>query len=534
MFKKYIFLLILPVCLYITADTLKEVQGPYYLNFYDPSYVYLISSLNLAQGERVGHFDHPGTTVQTTGALIVKIYHLLSNPDTDIVSDVLTRPEDYLRTMNRIFIVINSFVLFLFGIFVFRISGNLLLSMLLQLSPFVSMENFYGLIITTPENFLVFVTLCFLSILIFYLYKIDPDNIPFSIIIYFAVVSGFGLATKLNFLPLLLIPLILLKGFKNKIMFCAFTVITFLIFVFPALSNYERFFIWVERLFLFSGHYGTGSENVIDSSSFVSSLKLIFFKDNIFTAAYLILLFTVTILFFRKPKPGSENKSFIKEKNILVSVFLSITLQIIMVAKHYAQYYMIPSFVLCIFVIVLSSILLSQYISLFSRFSLNSIYIFIFTIISVWSLVWIIISYNEGSKQRTEAFRIEKYIEDNYKDDLVISSYGSADRDCALAFASEYGATQTERYNMLLSKLTGQHIFYNPWINAVHDIDKNDNIIYSLCSRKKIILQINNYGSPDRFTETLNNICGIRNSTYKKVFSNGNDESVYEVYLSSH
>ncbi|MFZ1459862.1 MAG: hypothetical protein WAU38_03605, partial [Ignavibacteria bacterium] len=125
---KYSLLIVLPVILFITAHILKVVQGPYYLNFYDPSYVYLINSLNLAQlsGYGVGHFDHPGTTVQVLGAVAVKLFYFLTNNNQDIVNDVLSRPESYLFFMNKFFVFLNCTALFFVGYFTLKVTGNFL------------------------------------------------------------------------------------------------------------------------------------------------------------------------------------------------------------------------------------------------------------------------------------------------------------------------------------------------------------------------------------------------------------------------
>lgn len=521
----YIALFILPVIFLISGILLKSAQGPYYLNFYDPSYVYLINSLNLAQLTGIGHFDHPGSTVQEIGAVTVKLYHWFSNKNSDIAIDVLKRPEEYLSVMNKVFICINSLLLFLLGWYTFRVSKNIFLSLLIQLSPFVSMEIFYGLFIVTPENFLIAVMICFLCALIFYLYKIDTGkSSPPGFVVVFAVICGIGLATKLNFLPFVFIPFILIKGLKNKIMFLLITFFSFLIFIYPVLSNYNRFLEWIEKLFLYSGHYGSGSADIIDSSAFGVNLKMIFEKDIVFTVTYFIMLLTLILIFIRRAGFHS------KENKILLTIFLAENLQIIMVAKHYAQYYLIPSFMMCIFSLALCTMILLPLLKInLNKFSFNKSYVLIFTIVAVWSLNQIIFSYKVGTEQKNEAFKIEKFINENYPGETVIAAFGSASKECALAFSVSYAAGQTGKYNSILTEIQTDHLFYNPWVNSFHSISKNDNIKNSLLKNEKIILQINNYGTVNKFLETLNKTCGTNISTFKKVYTNGNQESVYEI-----
>lgn len=128
--KSEILLAILPIYLLVAGNILKYSLGEYFSAWYDPSYVYLINSLNFAQlsGFGVGHIDHPGTPVQVFGAIVVKLYHTLSNGNIDIAKDVFSRPEDYLLQINRAFLLLNSIALLLLGIFVYRISRDLYLS----------------------------------------------------------------------------------------------------------------------------------------------------------------------------------------------------------------------------------------------------------------------------------------------------------------------------------------------------------------------------------------------------------------------
>ncbi|MBK8553213.1 MAG: hypothetical protein IPL53_20000 [Ignavibacteria bacterium] len=59
--KEFILLLIIPICFAFYSYSLRSVEGLYYNGLADPSYVYMINSLSLAQmnGSAIGHADHP-------------------------------------------------------------------------------------------------------------------------------------------------------------------------------------------------------------------------------------------------------------------------------------------------------------------------------------------------------------------------------------------------------------------------------------------------------------------------------------------
>jgi len=526
---KYILLIIIPVLFFISGNLLKEAQGPYYLNFYDPSYVYLVSSLNLAQleGYGVGHFDHPGTTVQVAGAVILSAYHLISSKSEELVHDVLKRPEDYLKVINRIFGLINTVFLILLGSFVLKVTGNIIYSLLIQLSPFVSMEVFYGYIIVTPDNFLIFITLCMIGACFYYLYSVkeSPES-PYSLVFIFALISAAGMATKLNFFPMTLIPLLLIQGVKRKLIFAAASVLLFHVFIFPAISNYAMFTEWISRLIIYDGHYGQGDPTVVNSSEFFMHLELVFTKDLFFTFSYLIMILTLSICLFSKNKIEKGTDDLLKKQlKLLFIIFIAVTFQIIIVAKQYRQHYMIPSFIISVFALSLCAQILAFH---FEKLKVKYSYMIIIVILSVWALYQVNLNYNLGMHQRNEAFKIVNYISENYPDKFLISTYSTANSQTAMAFAVSYAGSQTERYRTELRKQQKNLVFYNPWIKQFESIAEKNEIKKLIPLNQEIIVQITEYGIHD-LIKNLDQISGVSNSKFTKVFINGNGEALYEV-----
>ena len=97
--SKNLILSIFPILFIFLALNYKASIGEYYLgSYYDPSYSYLINSLNLSQfqGYGVGHFDHPGTPVQSIGAIVINIFHSLQHSNADKINDILDNTEYYL------------------------------------------------------------------------------------------------------------------------------------------------------------------------------------------------------------------------------------------------------------------------------------------------------------------------------------------------------------------------------------------------------------------------------------------------------
>jgi hypothetical protein len=527
---KYLSLLILPILLFISARLLRIAQGPYYLNFEDPSYVYLINSLNVALRYPVGHFDHPGTTVQIIGAVIIRLYHRISNSDVNIIKDVLSRPEKYLSLINVGLILISSAVLFLIVFLTYTLSRNILLSLLIQLSPFVSYQIFYGYKVVASDNLLITASLCFTGILIYYLITVNAGkDPPLRFVIVFAVICGLGLATKISFFPLISIPLILINGVKNKLIFLLLVFVSFIIFVFPAISNYDKFVFWLWNLFLHSGNYGTGSTTVVDFPSFLQSIKSIFLLDPVFAVSYFLSAITLMLIFFITRKNADFTDKQKKELKLLLSIVVAVTIQIIAVAKQYRQHYMIPSLILTMLSLSLCASLFSY---CFKKLKLRYVYLSIVIIILITSFYKIGYSYNVALWLRGEAYEVNTYVKKNSSNTLVISSFGSANKEFALAFGVSYSGREIKLYKSILSEIQNENIFYLPWYDEFFSLISKEDVRKTLQNNKKIIFQTNQ-NNVDKFVETLKKTYDIKTVSQTLLFSNKIRESVYEITIES-
>jgi hypothetical protein len=136
----YLSLLILPLMIVLTTLYLNKARGPYWLGMnYDPAYMYLLNSLNVARMKNVGHIDNPGTPLQVAGAVVMRIVHFISNhPKDDLQAHVLKNPEIYLAIMNKVFLGLNTLMLIIMGIVTFWITKDVMISLILQSSPFFS------------------------------------------------------------------------------------------------------------------------------------------------------------------------------------------------------------------------------------------------------------------------------------------------------------------------------------------------------------------------------------------------------------
>jgi hypothetical protein len=88
----------------------------------DPNYAYLINALKILNLTTLGHVDHPGTSVQWLGALVLKVSYLTTS-SAHIIETVLANPETHIQRITLVIVWLNTGILLvakLVGLSVFR------------------------------------------------------------------------------------------------------------------------------------------------------------------------------------------------------------------------------------------------------------------------------------------------------------------------------------------------------------------------------------------------------------------------------
>ncbi|MEO8666504.1 MAG: hypothetical protein ABI462_13515 [Ignavibacteria bacterium] len=477
----------------------------------------------MSQFNAIGHFDHPGTSLQVIGAAAVKINYYLYGKNPNVYEDVFENPEAYLNMIFLFLLIINSLVLFVSGFLILRWFDNPFLSILIQLIPFVSFTVDYEFSTVSSENFLISIIL--LLIVIFIKYSRDDSTVnQKKILILFSLFSGLGLVTKITFMPILVIPLILLKGIRYKLFYIVLTLFSFAVFFSPAISNLNVFAVWIKNLFLNDGLYGGGQPDIVDPGSFLINLKTIFTEELFFTFSYCAALFVFILVFLKKQK----QRSFSNELRLLLAFFSAMTLQVIIVSKHYSPHYMVPGLMFCIPVLLLCINAVPEIL----RFEIKGYVNYFYTALIFSVVIVSVLQYSKGMKeikvQEQEASKINSFINENYNDAIVISSYGSSSKNYALMFSTTWAANQRSNYINIIDRLYPQKLYFEFWHNKIFTSSKT-NIVDILHSGKKILFQNRYPESNDLLQKELSTLYGFKNAGLKEIFKNQNGESLYEV-----
>ncbi|MEP7146792.1 MAG: hypothetical protein ABI792_07260 [bacterium] len=535
-----IVLAVLPLFFFIGLQKYKDAVGEYYLGRnYDPSYPYLTNSLNLSQfnGYGVGLIAHPGTPVQEIGAVVILIAHSLEAGNTDLVRDVLNNAEYYLIVIFQVFLLLNSIAIFILGITAYRKLGNIYSALFLQLTPFAfySEDIYFQLTNVSVEPILVFTVLLLITAILFYINKTRSEkNLLFYSII-FGILCGLGMATKISFFPVLVIPFLLIRQMKFKILFIGISILAFFIIVYPAFSaeNAEGFSVWVKDIIIHSGRYGTGNEDFVQTSVYLDNVKSIFSHSLVFSVSYISLLIIFIMQLSAKYKSRIRSHKYF---NLLCGILIAMSLQIFTVAKHFAIYYMIPTYMFSILsLFIVNSVIFSLYPDFFKIKNKRKYYYAVISVLIIFIGVLQIRTIYKQRKyitsNRNEERKITKSLEENYSKSIVVSSYECSSKEFALFLGSFFGGTQNKAYMDILKEMHPDNFYYNRWDNNFYNNSDIESIKTKLIKANKFIFQGVTDEVAIQFITKVKELTNKPNAYYKKIFSGYDRDVIYEITL---
>lgn len=337
----YPFLLIIPVILFLTSlDTIKSRDKSWYAGGYDPEYAYLFNSLNMATFKLAGHIDHPGTTMQVAGGIVLKVAWNLNPRGDDMATAVLSDPEHYIRILNIASAVTGSLVLLVLGWFLTSATGILWIGILMQLTPFISGFLLFNGFTRVTQEVMQMSAAFTMAALALHWYFNEKRDVKTNYTLWFAVIAGFGLASKIIFFPLLVIPFIVVKGWKRKVFFILLSLLFFVVFTLPVIKMYPAMFKWIYNLFVHSGQYGSGGEGVIDTTKYFGELFNLF-KVNPYLFGLFLLSIAVVLVFpvIRLVKKFCPDPAAVR---LLLAVIAAEALGYLLIAKQPKAAYLLP------------------------------------------------------------------------------------------------------------------------------------------------------------------------------------------------
>lgn len=526
--KHFIILLILPVCFILFSLLLRKTEGPVYNSLADPSYAYLINSLSLAQmeGYHIGHVDHPGTPLQILGAKTIKILYTFSHEKDNMAEDVLYRPEYYINAIDYTLILLNAMGLYIMGLIIFSVKKNIFTSLFFQTVPFVSMKLLEVFSQVKTENYAFFLIVILISLMIKYVYD-PPDNInPFIFLA--GVLCGLILATKISFICIMIIPLILFPGIKKKMFFLAVVSGSFIAFVLPAISNINYFISWVGKLIVYTDRYGKGNDSVINTDSYLNNIAKIINNERFFAVVYLLILIILVISFITKKRNESIRNETPNEMKFLAALFTAMTVHVLLVAKHFSNRYMFPAIILAV-----PGLFLVIYI-LYKKYIPNVNAKMVFAILFVFTFLYG--AYNSRkiiarTKTRVnETVKLNNFIKSDYPDADIILSSGVSNEYTGLILAYFYsGDNVKDIYKKIIIERFPNQTWYDIFHDNVYSLTDSHYAVESLKSGKMVLYQTMDEVYNKSFVDNLKTNFDMKDVTLTKVYSNDNGELLFKL-----
>lgn len=329
-------LVLLPLFLLLINIQLSNNSGPYSVRAFDPDYIYLINGTLMGSTTlNVPHIDNPGTPLHVVGALSTRIAHLFSG-SSPYFEDVLENSDKYLNITNLTLVVLVAFMSFVIGLLVFRLTNNILLALLVQITPFCSLTLITGMTRLYPEPYSLIAIFSLTYLVIKYYYDDNSAKDLKKYALQLGLVCGLGLSFKFDLISFYLLPFLFLPGLKIKLRFILIGLLSFFLFAFPVLFDLKFIFLWLKSLLTHTGKYGSGESGLIEINSFIENFKTIF---NFYSGFKWVLIVAIAAFLFNIVYKPKQNK---KLNKILASSIVTMLFHVFIVSKHFSLNYMIP------------------------------------------------------------------------------------------------------------------------------------------------------------------------------------------------
>lgn len=309
----------------------------------DPSYFYLYDALNLVNLNWPGHPYHPGTPLQTFGALILKITYPLTGAEA-ITKAVLADPEWHLRLISTATVTVTAISLVFVGAIAYRVLESKVFALLIQAAPYLSMVTLKNSYQVRPESFLV-ITMVVLTMVMLSAQR--PDALQSKRLRYavaFGVIAGFGVAVKVIAVPIFLAPIFLLGSFRALSVYAGASFLALVFFTLPALGAWDVFFNWMATVSQGTGPYGGGGDGFVNPAVYPKAVREIFGRP---------LLHVPFVLGLMGLAVAAWKRHWNNDAKSVAGLCLAVLAQVLLVAKQPTANFMVPAYMMNALTIVM-------------------------------------------------------------------------------------------------------------------------------------------------------------------------------------
>jgi hypothetical protein len=441
-----VILAVLPVALFSAALILTHGRGPYYFrNNFDPEYIYLLNSLSLLTLHAPAHTDHPGTTLQLLGAVVVWFQWLVRFLVVDrqpLSVSVLAHPEEYLRGINLLLNVLVGVALYWSAWSVYRRSGSLAAALLLQATVLIYLQTFLAITGVSPEPLLIATGLVLMVPMAqMVLGEGETAANGNRLAVAAGVIVGFGLITKITFAPLAAVILLFPRN-SQKWRFGIAALAASIVFLLPVAVRFPTMASWFTSLLTHEGHYGTGRVGLPGAHELAANF-LSLWRDEPLFFCFLGLYAAALVLL----PPAAK-----RARPLLLAACLAILAETAMVVKHPSTHYLLPALILTAFVNAALWATLPRPVCMAVLLALAAT--------GLAHNAWAIGVWTDSVRTDRRNLAELRAFEDTLTGCQIIGTYRSSQQIYALSFANDYSAAV---HRETLEQVYPRAIHYDPF-----------------------------------------------------------------------
>jgi hypothetical protein len=499
--------IILPIVFLYLSLYLKSEMGYYHLFGTDAEYCYLTNGLNLCCLQFPYHVQGPGTPLHVFSAIVMQITYLFRDQGS-IIEDVLKNPDVYINVIIITLTILTSILLFMLGTVVGKVTKNILLGLFIQLIPFSSWQTLDLMRRYMLENMIIAAVLLLMIVTFIFIYKNSLDKRSINkYIVLFSIVIGLIAATKLMYLPIAIIPFLVIPGYRNKLRFVLLSMIAFCIMAFAIFHDWATFWNWHVQNFIHSGQYGKGEASIINMHVFTSNFKTVLRTDGLFMNVF-ILLFAGGLFYhlpFLKVKKENDTQYF-----ALIGIVICMAVMTFLVSKQLKYYYMITAIMLEIPGVLLI-------IEIFTRPVSKLLKTIIFLSVAIYlgykcygEIIANFYAHERNVQRRENYMDAYRFANTELKGQptlLISDYYGAPYREYGVYFGICWcGPTMAARYAPTLNELYPNVYIHHGWNNLFNQWSHSYSYIDLLKKYKKVVLYVGDENLEKSLDSKLNGL----------------------------
>jgi len=391
-------------------------------------------------------------------AIGIRFIYWFSGSSMDIQSDVLINPAYYeVRLQFILFLLIIVSTVFA-GYYIYKITKNVFLGIISQAIPFLyctsltlSSANYM------PDTMLIIILYLFLVLIVQYVVKEVNKEDTTKEKWLFPILCGLALSVKLIILPILVLPIILLRmNLKKIIHFSGITLLSFIIFTLPIFKQYPHMFKWFLSLLIHSGIYGSGDTSVINPDTYFKNIFYIITNDHLMSVLMVLTLILLFFFYYLK-RQGKLQVNNILYRLLIASLITQI-LSILIISKSFEgkSYYLIVTYALTALSFVVSAIILIIYLKL-SKLRVAGILACFLTLSILVNLRNYSDDFSSWSMTRNECIEFQQFLDSHSNYNVITKNAYSLNKNQALLFGLAFSRVHEEKLMQLYPKA----YFYN-------------------------------------------------------------------------